>query len=201
MRLPRGLSPFGSDCRFNRVRGCWKLVIRYRSMQHHTSLPLSSSAWSNRLFALVTGRIACPRRLLVVLIAFVSLVCTGCASRPGEAFRPAFLEGDQNVIYVFRSPGAFNGSKVRVFINQEPVGTLQTGEYLACVVTPGEFFIRVEAVSSTAVRVRFIGGESAYLQVSAEAVRPTPAIEVVESERGVELISATRLAPGVQPSE
>ncbi|MBC7772945.1 MAG: hypothetical protein H7210_10655 [Pyrinomonadaceae bacterium] len=169
-------------------------------MPHHTLTPMSSLILPGPL-SLVPRRMACWRALLCLLIGLGSLGSTSCTTRPGQAFRPAFLEGDQNVIYVFRSPGTFNGSRVRVFINQELVGTLQTGEYLAHEVGPGEFFVRVEAVSSSAVRVNFVGGESAYLQVSAAAVRPTPVIEIVQNDRSVELISATQLAPDATADE
>lgn len=138
--------------------------------------------------------------MLPLLILSAALGGGGCSSRPGEAFRPAFLQDDQGVIYVFRSPGTFNGSIVRVFINQEPVGTLRTGEYLACLVAPGEYFVRVEAVSSSAVRVGLTGGESAYVRVSAAAVRPTPIMEIVQESDGIVLISRTRLAPAT-PAE
>jgi len=136
------------------------------------------------------------RRALPLLL--VGVVCLGgvsCASRNGDTFRPAFLEGEQSVIYIFRSPSTFNVSRVNVFVNQEFIGTLLTGEYIAHIVAPGEYLVRVEALSSSVTGINLLDNESAYLQVHAAGVRPTPVIEVRDSEMGVDLLAATRVAP------
>jgi len=134
---------------------------------------------------------------LFSLAALVTALVTapGCATTTGPAFRPAFLEGDENVMYLFRSPSSFNGSEVNVFVNQEFVGTLRAGEYLAHTVPPGEYLVRVEAVSSSVARVELGGGESAYLLVKAAGINPTPVIEIKDAEEGVDLITTTRQAP------
>jgi hypothetical protein len=130
------------------------------------------------------------------VMACASMLVPGCAQGArGEPFRPTFVSGDDSVIYVFREPGAFNGSVLRVYINQEYIASLRTGEYLAQVEPPGEYLVRVEGVSSIVSRVIFIGGEAAYLQIDAPGYNPKPWVRVVGSEEGVEMISKTALAP------
>jgi hypothetical protein len=109
--------------------------------------------------------------------------------------------GDDSVIYVFREPGAFNGSVLRVYIDQEYAGSLRTGQYLAKIEPPGEHLVRIEGSSSVVSRVVFVGGESAYLQVDAAGHDPRPRIMVRESQEGMEMVSRTSLAPDSKQSE
>jgi hypothetical protein len=92
----------------------------------------------------------------------------GCASAPrGEAFQPEVVEPSRAVMYIYRLPK--QGLAVRraqIYVDQEPVGELFPGQYMARVVSPGTYLVRVEAESSTAREVRMVPGDIAYLRVN-----------------------------------
>jgi hypothetical protein len=131
------------------------------------------------------------------LVVIVLLVMTGCAAQRGEPFTPEVVDPSRAVVYVFREPGAGLRSKpVKVFINQEPAGTLLPGQYLCRTVPAAESLVRVEGDSSSARPVRLSPGDAAYLQVVIPAIGPVrPTLELIESEPARRALSNTTRTP------
>lgn len=131
-----------------------------------------------------------------VLAAWAVAVMASCAGGDKSTeFRPAFLKGEEAVIYVFRPREGLIGGGVSVFVNQDRVGELGPGQYWARVVTPGEYLVRVEGSSSAVVRARLIGGESAFLRVRTGGLPAKTTIEEMPSAEGQRLIAQTSEAP------
>jgi hypothetical protein len=121
------------------------------------------------------------------------MILGGCGSAPrGEAFRPEVADPEQGVLYVFREAVHLTHPAVRLVLDQDPVGELRPGEYVALVVKPGEHFLRVESGSEDTRKVRLIPGESAFVRVVTqrfEGERPT--LDQPESERARQMIART----------
>lgn len=123
----------------------------------------------------------------------------GCASDRAQ-FRPAQLNGGDSVLYVYRNGGGLgSGGAVGVYVNQERIGEVHGGQYLARVVPPGEFLVRVEGNSSAVSRVKLVAGDSAFLRVESGGWPGKTTIEDVASAVGQREIAGTTEASGATP--
>lgn len=104
---------------------------------------------------------------LTALVLFAAAVPAGCASAPpGAAFQPEVVDPAKGVMYIYRLPKrGLSVRRAQVYVDQEPVGELLPGQYLARVAPPGTYLVRVEAESSTAREVKLVPGDIAYIQV------------------------------------
>lgn len=126
-----------------------------------------------------------------VVIGTAALLPLGCAAaRSGDAFQPEVVQPDQAVLYIYRESHGIANRSLRISVNQQDLGELRSGEYLAAVVTPGAFLVRASSSSSSAAReLRLHGGDVAYLRVTGNA---KPAIDEPETDVAQSEIAKTR---------
>jgi hypothetical protein len=129
--------------------------------------------------------------------AVVVMWAGGCAAPPrGEPFEPEVVDPSRAVLYVFRDAQAgLRRRPIRVYINQEPAGTLLPGQYLSRAVPAAEVLVRVEGDASAARPVVLQPGDAAYMQVRTPALGPTrPTLELIESETARRILAGTTRA-------
>lgn len=138
------------------------------------------------------GLAAAVARITITVCVLACVMGSGCASAPaGEPFRPEVVSSTKAVIYVY-SPvrGGLARRTVRVFMNQQPIGTLSPGQYLARTVDAGEYLVRVESESSMVKAVRVLAGDAAYLAVRVPSAGK-PVLEEPESAVARDQIART----------
>lgn len=135
------------------------------------------------------------RSVLLLILSLCAYLVPGCASR-GEHFQPAMAAPEQAVIYIFRtSNNHLRKSPIQLFVNQEEVGEIYAGQYLAHVVAPGEYLVRAESNTSMVRSVKMHAGDVVYFQITTGALDNKPVIELPEPELARRLIAGTRQAP------
>lgn len=131
-------------------------------------------------------------RMAVLLTVLMCLI--GCASSGGH-FEPAQVRPEEAVIYVFRASNRhLRQSPIQVFVNQQQIGELYPGEYLAHVAPAGEFLVRAESNTSMVRSVKLAAGDSVIMQVTTGTFDKKPVLEIPETEIARRLIAGTRRA-------
>ncbi|MCC6659344.1 MAG: hypothetical protein IT437_00520 [Phycisphaerales bacterium] len=124
-------------------------------------------------------------------VLFASLALSACSTTPrGEPFRAEIADPAQGVLYVFRERG--RGPGIDVTIDQESMGSLRPGAYIAAVLPPGDHFVRASGKSETTRLVHLAPGESAYLRITTPGMTPRrPDIDQPETARARAMIAKT----------
>jgi hypothetical protein len=143
--------------------------------------------------------VSVPRLELTIvrasLVLLMGLVLAGCGAPRGEGFRPEVADPSKGVVYVFREPRTLGGRPVSVYINQELEADLQTGQYLARVVPPGEYFVRAEDGGSAVRQARVNAGDAVYFRVRAGRFGRSVSVDIPEADYGRRLIARSTRIP------
>ena len=138
------------------------------------------------------ARIGCRITIGALLVLWLS----GCAGTPkGDPFQPEIADDTKGVVYIFREPRAMGGRPVTVYVNQEPVGELSPGQYLARVVPPGECFVRAESSGSAVRQAELKPGDAVFFRVRAGRWGRQVSIDLPDVSEARSLIAGTVRVP------
>ena len=138
------------------------------------------------------GRCCGVGAALALVLCVYPVLLAGCTSRPtGDLYRPASVEADEGIVYIYRPSEPFGGPAVVVRLDQTVVGELDAGEYLAVPVPPGETLINAEGRGSAARMVIVLRGRASFVEIRASGLNDFVAIDLPTAAQAEPVIAET----------
>ncbi len=130
-------------------------------------------------------------RAIPMGLVFLTVMVASCARPKGTSFRPEVVEPSKAVVYVYRLPRSWAGRPVLVSIDQQLVGRLDAGQYLARQVEPGQRVVLIVGESDAVRQVSLIAGDSAFLEVHSSYWDGRPTVDLLDEQAAKSRIAQT----------